>query len=363
MLKENKNKVILSSIITLLPVIFGLIVWDSLPEYLSSHWSDQGTGSGLWVKALFVFGVPLILLVSHLLCLLFTLQDNKQKGQNKKALGILFWINPFICLFSCSIFYAAAFGKTFDFDLIFPIVFGIIFIVIGNYLPKIKQNRSLGIKLPWTLFNEENWNKTHRFGGKVWVICGLIMLFSIFLPSTAMVFVFVSAIIAMALVPTIYSYCLYKKHLKEGIVYAAPPKSKAEKIALRISAIVVPVILIGVGILMFTGNIAVSCDDSSFQIQADYWTDLKVDYSEIDSISYCEDFDAGRRTNGFGSAKLAMGLFQNQEFGTYTLYAYTKAEDFIVLTSGEKILVIGLKTPEETKELYRQLSEYTENRR
>lgn len=229
---------------------------------------------------------------------------------------------------------------------------GVMFIVIGNYLPKIKQNRTLGIKISWTLNNEENWNKTHRFGGKVWVIGGLMILFSVFLPSTAMVLVMVCVIVAMVIIPTVYSYCIFKKHQKEGVAYVAPPKSKAEKIAVRITAIIVPVILIGTAVLMFTGDIEVHCDDKSFQINADYWTDLKVQYSEIDTISYRENFDTGIRTNGLGSARLSMGIFQNDEFGSYTLYSYTGAEEFIVLTSGKKTLVIGMKDPNETQEIY-----------
>ena len=65
------------------------------------------------------------------------------------------------------IMYRAAFGKEFDLAFFMPAMLGVMFIFIGNYLPKVKQNRTLGIKISWALNNEENWNKTHRFGGKV----------------------------------------------------------------------------------------------------------------------------------------------------------------------------------------------------
>ena len=103
---------------------------------------------------------------------------------------------------------------------------------------------------------------------------------------------------------------------------------------------------------MFTGNIEVHCEDTSFTIDATYWTDLEVDYSEIDSIEYRKDLDVGVRTSGFGSARLSMGIFQNNEFGSYTLYAYTGAKEFIVLTSGTKTLVIGMSEAENTQALY-----------
>ncbi len=357
MLKENKLKVILSSVIILLPVLFGLIVWEDLPEAMTTHWGADGSGDGVSAKALAVFGLPLILLFTHFICLIVTSLDKKQKAQNKKALGIVFWIIPVTSLFANGIVYAGAFGKELEFDLFLPAMLGLMFIFIGNYLPKIKQNRTLGIKISWTLYNEENWNKTHRFGGKVWVIGGLVILFSIFLPVTAMASVLVCAIFAMAIIPLVYSYSIYKKHQKEGIAYVTPPRSKAEKIAVRISGIIVPVILIGAAILMFTGKIAVSCEDTFFQIHADYWADLKVDYSEIDSISYRENFDTGTRTNGFGSPKLSMGTFRNSEFGSYTLYAYTGAEEYIALTSGDKTLVIAMADPAETQEIYHTILE------
>ena len=233
-----------------------------------------------------------------------------------------------------------------------PYLWGMSTICMGNYLPKVKQNRTLGIKVSWALNNEENWNKTHRLGGKVWVVGGLIMLFSVFLPLTAMVWIMVCVIAVMVIVPIVYSYYIYKQHQKEGIVYTTPPRSKAEKIAIRISSIIVPIILIGVAVLMFTGNIEVHCEDTSFTINATYWSDLEIDYSEVDTIEYRKDLDVGVRTNGFGSARLSMGIFQNDEFGSYTLYAYTGAKEFVVLTSGTKTLVIGMSDVEDTQAIY-----------
>ncbi len=352
MLKENKFKVLISSVIILLPILLGLIMWDTLTDVMATHWGADSNWGSFFGNAFVVFGLPVIMLITHLICLFFTSLDKTQKTQNKKALGIIFWINPVISLITSGIFYAAVLGKEISSVLLTTGMLGILFIFIGNYLPKIKQNRTLGIKLSWTLNNEENWNKTHRFGGKVWVIGGFVILLSIFLPNAAMVSVMVCVIIAMIIIPTVYSYSIYKKHQKEGLEYVAPPNSKSEKIIVVITAVVVPVIIIGTAILMFTGNIEVQCDDIAFQINADYFRDLKVQYSEIDTVSYREDFDTGIRTNGFGSARLLMGSFQNDEFSSYTLYAYTGAEEFIVMTSGNKTLVIGMKDSNETQKIY-----------
>lgn len=357
MLKKNKLKVIISSIIILLPILFGIIMWNDLPDIITTHWGADGNADGFGGKAFVVFGTPIILLIFHFVCLLFTSFDKRQKDQNQKALGMVFWIIPIISLFTNGIMYRAAFGKEFDLAFFMPALLGVTFIFIGNYLPKLKQNRTLGFKISWALNNEENWNKTHRFGGKVWVVGGLVLLLSIFLPLKVMVSVVICVMVALAIIPIVYSYSIYKQHQREDIVYAEAPKSGAEKIALRITAVIVPVILLSVAILMFTGDIEVKCEDTALTINATYWTDLEINYSEIESVEYRKDLDVGVRTSGLGSPKLLMGIFQNDEFNSYTLYSYTGAKEYIVLTSGEKTLVIGMSDPKETQAIYDALLE------
>ncbi len=166
MLKKNPFKIILSAIIILLPMLCGIIMWDALPNTMTTHWGADGNADGFSSKAFAVFGLPCILLILHFVCLLLTLLDKKQKEQNQKALGMIFWIIPIISLLANGIMYRAAFGKEIDLPLFVSVLLGIMFIFMGNYLPKVKQNRTLGIKVSWALHNEENWNKTHRFGGR-----------------------------------------------------------------------------------------------------------------------------------------------------------------------------------------------------
>ena len=75
-------------------------------------------------------------------------------------------------------------------------------------------------------------------------------------------------------------------------------------------------------------------------------------YDEVESIEYREDFDIGSRYMGFGSPRLSTGTFQNDEFGRYTLYAYTQGEGAVVLKKGDQVLVIVAKTAAETKAIY-----------
>ena len=166
----------------------------------------------------------------------------------------------------------------------------------------------------------------------------------------------IAVILVSVVVPTVYSYTIYKKHKAEGVEYEPVFDKKSDKVAIRITAIAVPLILVGVTVVMFTGNISVTYRESDFTIEASYMDDLTVRYGDVDSVEYRESFDIGTREMGFGSPRLSMGTFKNEEFGRYTIYAYTRGEGAVVLKNGDDVLVIVAKTAEETKAIYQTLS-------
>lgn len=353
MFKINKARAIISSLLVLAPSIIGFLFWDTLPSQIITLWGAYGNADGLGGKLFAVMGIPLIMLAFHWLCLYITCRDPKNKAQNGKAMGIIFWIVPVLSLFSCGVMYSAAFGKEIESISLTPVMLGIMFVLIGNYLPKIKQNNTLGIKIPWTLKNEENWNKTHRLSGKLWVAGGLLLLFSVFFTEEIMVYVIVADLLLLAAAPVLYSYCLYRKQLGDGTWRAASTRKSKELLAILVITVVFSAFLIGA---LFSGDIAFECGGSSLNITASYWSDMEISYSDIDSIDYREDFSVGIRTNGFGSARLAMGKFNNDELGSYTLYAYTKCGAYIVMEVNGKPVVIGTANAADTKALYDELS-------
>lgn len=214
MIKKNKWKLILSSAVILLPLLAGLILWNKLPEQMITHWGADGNADGWSSRAFAVFGLPLFILAMHWLCALFTAKDSKNKDQNKKVFGMVLWICPIVSLFAGAAIYAAALGKAFDMNMIGLLLIGLMFVVIGNYLPKCKQNHTIGIKVMWTLSDEENWNATHRFGGKVWVIGGLLLMACAFLPETAIPWAVVLLLPILAVTPVVYSYIYYRRQRK-----------------------------------------------------------------------------------------------------------------------------------------------------
>jgi len=106
-----------------------------------------------------------------------------------------------------------AMGVFIPIVLIAEALAGVVVLVCGNYLPKCKRNYTIGIKLPWTLDNEDNWNKTHRFAGFVWVIGGIVITLDAFLSIS--LFIILDVIVLLIILPVVYSYLLYQKQMKD----------------------------------------------------------------------------------------------------------------------------------------------------
>ena len=353
MINKNKWSLLFSSIVILLPIAFGLIFWNSLPEQLTTHWGADGQADGWMTKGATIFILPLILLAFHWLCFWASCKLPGGNDQNPKLLKIVLWIIPIISLAANGTIYAIAFGKEINpVFFMFPLM-GILFIAIGNYLPKCKRNIAAGIKVKWALQNEENWYATHRFGSKAYVIGGFFLLACMFLPTVIALWAGGIALAVMVFAPVIYSYAYYKKQVKAGAYTVTPlPQSKAAKI---VALVAVPLVLIFVAVLMFTGYVDVSYEETAVTIEASFWSDLTVEYDAIESIEYREEGVPGTRTNGVGSARLLVGMFHNEEFGNYTRYTYTGTDACVVLDVDGKILVINGIDETTTKTIYETL--------
>ncbi len=210
-MKNNKWKLIISSVLILLPILFGVIVWDKLPERVPMHWGMNGEPDGWGSRAVAVFVMPAVLLALHSLCLFVTSRDSKNCGQNRKVLRLIFWLVPLVSFFVSAMMYASTLGERVSVVKAAHIFIGLVFLLVGNYLPKCKQNYTIGIKIKWTLENEANWNATHRAAGKVWVVGGILTILSAFLPQGMMPWVMVAVMFLLILFPLIYSYVFKKK--------------------------------------------------------------------------------------------------------------------------------------------------------
>ena len=208
MIKKHLKTLIITSVIILLPMLAGAFLWNQLPEQIPTHWNAAGEVDGWSSKAFAVFGLSGLLLGVQWLCVIATGTDPKQANHSDKILQLVLWITPVLSVVLYTITYAAALGKEVRVEVILPVLTGLILAIIGNYLPKCKQNYTIGIKIPWTLSSEENWNKTHRFAGRLWLVCGIAIMLTGFFGGF---WIFFGIVLLMVLAPFLYSYLLHRK--------------------------------------------------------------------------------------------------------------------------------------------------------
>lgn len=205
-MKKISKLTVITTLITLLPIALGIALYDRLPEVVATHWNIHNRPDGWSSRAMAVFGIPCIMAALNLVCGGAT--DRLQsEGVPKRVLALCRWIIPVLSLILVPVMLYSAMGVSFDMDRIVCSILGIMFIIIGNYLPKCRRNGVVGIKIPWTLSSDENWDKTHRFAGFVWIVCGAAAIVGGWTkPVVAIV-----ALVAMILLPVVYSGILKHK--------------------------------------------------------------------------------------------------------------------------------------------------------
>ena len=203
------NLIVLVVLICLLP--------DTVPIHFNVDMVVDRMGSPAW---LVVFGILPVLIA---LGLIFELVLRKREYQNRRVMQIFMSLLAVFFAWFGWVFYGivscgAEMGEkvSVSMSLLIMLPLGLILIVFGNYLPKIRRNRTLGLKLPWTLKNEECWNKTHRFSGYVTIIAGAILSIGAIICGVLDIdvysFIFLGvAILLFIIAPTIYSAVIYKK--------------------------------------------------------------------------------------------------------------------------------------------------------
>jgi uncharacterized membrane protein len=153
---KYKVSIILSSLLLLLPMAVGIFLWDKLPENIPTHFDANFSANGWSSKPFAVFGLPLVLLGIHLMVLFLMLNDPKNKDNRFIMKGLLF-LMPMLSIFM----YSFTFVYVFDIDLggwekTIPNLFiGFVFIFCGVILRVVKQNYTVGIRLPWTLSSRQ----------------------------------------------------------------------------------------------------------------------------------------------------------------------------------------------------------------
>lgn len=206
--KELRRLLIVTTVVMLVPLVVGLIIWPQLPDQIATHFGVNGQANGWHDKNKTVFGVPLLMIMIQYICFFSLYFDPSKNNFSKGLFKGLLWIAPIIELIMMFSIYGIALGYPLDIGMIVNFVVGLLFIGLGNYLHKVKQNYTVGIKIPWTLHSKENWNRTHRFAAWLFLIVGIIMMINGFLEQTWLLIV---PILSIIILPIGYSFMLYRK--------------------------------------------------------------------------------------------------------------------------------------------------------
>lgn len=214
MFKKYRIELIVTSLCILLPMLAGILLWDRLPDSMATSFGMHNQVNGYSGRMFAVFGLPLVLLAAHWICALAVMADPRRQNISAKIFRLVLWIVPVVSVVVGGVIYAYNLGQSVNTASICGMLVGGIFLLVGNFLPDIRQNYTVGLRLPWTLANEENWSRTHRLAGRLWVISGAVMMISCVFFSRYAVWLMGAAVAAATCIPAGYSFFL---HLKKGL--------------------------------------------------------------------------------------------------------------------------------------------------
>ena len=213
---KKKTNIIIGAIL-LVSIVITLVLYPSIPDIIPTHWGPNGQIDGTGPKyMLFVFwGIALG--VNALM--LFT-EKIDPKGENYARFPKVFNVfRIFITVLLCGmelISIAFAFNPQFaNMSTIMYLIMGGMFVLLGNYMPKVKHNYTFGIKTPWTLASENVWNKTHRMAGPLWIMGGIAIMGGVFMPPEIAFVIMFAIILLLVIAPMVYSYIEFRKEKGE----------------------------------------------------------------------------------------------------------------------------------------------------
>jgi len=210
--------------ILVLTAAAAIFFFNNLPERVATHWNFAGQVDAYGSGRAQAIAIPIMAAGMYLLFLLLPYLDPKKERYEQFSKVYHIFKNMILALLIIIYFVVGLNGLGYNLPVgvIIPVLIGLLFIIIGNYLGKIKRNWFMGIRTPWTMSSEEVWNKTHRFGGKMFILAGLLMMLETVLPNSFKLPIFIIMMIALLFGTIGYSYIVYLQEKKN----TNPPAGK-----------------------------------------------------------------------------------------------------------------------------------------
>ena len=212
----NFKKEIPLIVIILLPFMYLAYIWNKLPDKVPMHWNSRGEIDRYGEKIELII-IPILLpLLVYIIFLVVPKIDpkNKLNKMGNKLESLKFLMTTFMSILALFILYSAK-NESFANSNYIILLVGVLYIILGNYFKTIKANYFIGIRTPWTLENETVWKETHKLGGKIWFIGGIMVVLASLLfdmQTTTTILLIITAIITI--IPIVYSYIIFKKEKK-----------------------------------------------------------------------------------------------------------------------------------------------------
>lgn len=217
-LKPSLKTEILPWLIILATAGLAVYFYQNFPDQVVTHWNITGEPDDWGGKTGVALGLAAIIPGVYLLFNVLPYLDPKRDRYTEFRSVYFVFRNLFVGLFF--LVYVASglanLGYGINIKFVIPFLIGTMFLFMGNYMAKLKPNWFIGIRTPWTLSSENVWNRTHRFGGWMFVLFGIILMATPLLPDTLSIGLFVAGVFA-AIVGTIgYSYIAYRQEKRNS---------------------------------------------------------------------------------------------------------------------------------------------------
>lgn len=190
--------------VCLLSIIPGLILWSKLPDTMAIHFDINNTPDNFASKGFAIFGLPLLMVLLQIICCMINDINAHKHGERKKFETATKWIIPIMTIVLQLITIAYALNTNVDIRKCVALIVGIIFVVIGNYLPKFDYVKNYDV-------DTEKARKINRFIGNMSVIMGILSVISIFLPPVT-TFIWLGLLIVYVIISVIYSIKVCRKN-------------------------------------------------------------------------------------------------------------------------------------------------------
>jgi uncharacterized membrane protein len=194
---------------------FSLAVYARLPERMPTHWNAAGQVDG-WSGRAFAFLMPTVALGLWLLFLALPRLDPRRANYARFG-GTFQLLITAIILFEVALhvlLLGAALGWPIAVDTVITVGVGLLLLLLGNVLPRVRPNWFIGIRTPWTLSNDRAWEKTHRVGGYIFFAAGLVVMAGAALPAPWKAWVSLVAGVSASLSAIVYSYFAWKQETR-----------------------------------------------------------------------------------------------------------------------------------------------------